>query len=115
MANAGVSMKMRDIAPDTQLRRLNASIYVAPAVVHDRPKVEIFTPAAAGVAYTHPALNFGAEPESRSRTNKMAFVIGLEDYMIFWDDEKSAGRVEGTIQQRAPDATVQSRRALQRR
>jgi hypothetical protein len=106
MAKAGVSMKLREVVPDMQLRRLNASLYIAPAIIHDRPKVEIFTPAAASVAYTHPAINIGAEAEMPISNNKMAFVLGLEDYMVFWDDAKARGRVEGTIQQRSPDATV---------
>lgn len=106
VAKAALSMRLREIDPELQLRRLNASIYAGPAIVHDRPKREVFTAPAAGVAKTHLALNLGAEAEMPFSNNKMAFVLGLEDYMIFWDDDDARGRVEGTIQQRTPDVAV---------
>lgn len=106
LAKAGFAMRLREVEPDLQLRRLNATVFVAPAIVHDRPKVEVFTPAAASRNYTHTALNIGAEAEMPMANNKMAFVVGLEDYMTFWDDSKARGRIEGTLQQRLPDATV---------
>ena len=107
LLKAGLAMRLREIEPDLQLRRLNATIYVAPAVVMDRPKVEVFTPTSARRNYTHTALNIGAEAEMPISNNKMGFVLGLEDYMIFWDDNKASGRVGGYIQQRSPDAIVQ--------
>jgi hypothetical protein len=106
LAKGAVSMRLREIDPDLQLRRLNASLYAGPAIVHDRPKKELFTPAAAAVAKTHMALNMGAEAEMPISNNKMAFVLGLEDYMIFWDNDDARGRVEGTLQRQIPDATV---------
>jgi hypothetical protein len=106
MAKAGVSMSLREIEPDLQLRRLNATLYVAPALVHDRPKTEVFTPVAAAQAQTYTALNFGAEAEMPLANNKLAFVIGMEDYMIFWDETKANGRVQGYFQAREPSAVT---------
>ena len=106
LAKAGLAVRLREIEPDLQLRRLNATIYVAPAIVHDRPKKETFTPPSAARVYTHAALNIGAEAEMPVSNNKMGFVLGLEDYMVFWEDSKAVGRVGGTLRQRTPDASV---------
>ena len=106
LIKAGVAVRLREIEPDLQLRRLNATIFIAPAIVMDRPKVEVFTPQSAGRPYTHTALNIGAEAELPISNNKMGFVLGLEDYMVFWDDNKAVGRTGGYIQQRSPDAIV---------
>jgi hypothetical protein len=106
VAKGALVVRLREIDPDRQLRRLNANIFAGPALIHDRPKKELFTPASAGVTQNHIALNLGAEAEMPISNNKMGFVLGLEDYMIFWDDADSRGRVEGTLQARTPDATV---------
>jgi hypothetical protein len=101
-----VGVRMREIDPDMQLRRLNAIIYAGPAFVHDRPKKELFTPPAAAQVENHIALNIGAEAEMPISNNKMAFTLGLDDYMIFWNDEDARGRIEGTLQARTADAEV---------
>jgi hypothetical protein len=104
---AGLSLSMREFESDLQLRRLNATVYVAPALVHERPKTEMFTPAQSAQAKTYPAVNFGAEAEMPFANNKMAFTLGLEDYMIFWDQQAAGDRVEGYMQwQYGPTATV---------
>jgi hypothetical protein len=106
LLKAAVAMRLREVDSDLQLRRLNATIYAGPAWVHDRPKKEVFTPPGAGDVPNHFALNMGAEAEMPFSNNKLAFVLGLEDYMIFWDDSDARGRIEGPIQQRIPGATV---------
>ena len=113
LAKAGLSVQLRETKPDLQLRRLNATIFAAPALVHDAPKKEPLTPVAAGRKSTHHALNLGAEAEMPFANNKMSFVLGLEDYMVFWDDTDARGRVEGTLQQSMPGAviTVEPRRS----
>jgi len=113
MAKAGLAMSLREVQPDLQLRRLNATVHIGPALVHDRPKVEVFTPESAARNYTYKALNFGAEAEMPISNNKLGFVLGLEDYMIFWDDAKARGRVEGYMQAFDPSVTavVESRRS----
>jgi hypothetical protein len=106
MVKGAVAVRLREIDPDLQLRRLNASIFLGPALIHDRPKTELFTPAAAGAVQNHLAINMGAEAEMPFSNNKMAWVLGLEDYMVFWDADDARGRVEGTLQSVTPDATV---------
>ena len=106
MFKAGVSMQLREVEPDLQLRRMNAKLFLAPALIYDDPKEEAFTPVNAAQSQTHHAINMGAEAELPFNNNKMSFVLALEDYMVFWDHEDTRGRVEGTIQQRTPDALV---------
>jgi hypothetical protein len=104
---AGLSLSMREVESDLQMRRLNATVYVAPALVHERPKTEMFTPEQSAQVKTYPALNFGAEAEMPFANNKMAFVLGLEDYMIFWDQQAAGDRVEGYMQWQYPNATAE--------
>lgn len=113
MATAGISMSLREFEPDLQLRRLNASVHVAPAIVHDRPSAETFTPAQSAVAFTYAAANIGAQAEMPIANNKLAFVLGIDDYLILWDDSKARHRVEGYMQWTNPGAVVdvESRRS----
>jgi hypothetical protein len=106
MVKAGMSMSMREIEPDLQLRRLNATVYVAPALVHDAPRAQVWTPASAAQAHTYSAVNFGAEAEMPMANNKIAFVVGLDDYLIFWDETKANTRVQGYFQSREPSAVT---------
>lgn len=106
LVKAAVGVRLAEIDPELQLRRLNALIYAGPAIVHDRPKKEAFTPPAAATVQNQFALNMGAEAEMPFSNNKLAFTFGLEDYMVLWNDGNARGRIEGTFQTRTPDATV---------
>lgn len=101
-----LGVRLRELDPELQLRRLNAIIYAGPAFVHDRPKRTAFTPSSAGEFQNYFAINMGAEAEMPFSNNKLAFTLGLEDYMLLVGEDDARGRVEGTIQTRTPDATV---------
>ena len=106
MAKAALGVRLRDSDSDLQLRRLNATVFAGPAIIHDRPKSDAFTSPGAGVAKTHLALNLGAEAELPFSNNKMGFVIGLEDNMIFWDNDDIQARVQGPIQSQNPGSQI---------
>lgn len=108
MGKAGLVMHLREVRPDLQLRRLNASIYVAPALIHDAPKSSPLTPMAATKSVNHWGLNLGAEAELPLANQRLAFTAGFEDWIIMWDEAKYSDRVEAYFRQRsgASDADV---------
>jgi hypothetical protein len=106
MAKAALAVRLREVDPDLQLRRLNASVFAGPAIIYDSPKEEAFTPPEAAESNIHFALNMGAEAEMPFSNNKMAFVLGLEDNMIFWDNDNTVGRVASAIRLQHPGAAI---------
>ena len=99
MGKIGLGMRLREGRSDMQLRRLNASIFIAPALVHDDPVDNITTPAASNDNINQFALNLGADAELPLSDTRLAFNIALEDWIIYWDETKYAARVGGYFQQ----------------
>lgn len=82
-ARLGVSLRLPEPVPDARRFHPGGFIVVAPALVHTRP--------AFGESSTHPALNVGIQataPVGRSR--RLAFQLGLDDYVTFWDTDALA-------------------------
>lgn len=77
-ARLGVSLRLPEPVPDARRFHPAGFIVVAPALVHLRRDV--------GGSSTHPALNVGIQataPIGRSR--RLAFQLGLDDYITFWN------------------------------
>lgn len=106
MAKAGLALRLREVRPDVQLRRLNASVFIAPALIHDRAKTSVFTPTAADNTVNHWGLNLGAEAEMPLANERLAFQLGFEDWIILWDEDNYADRVGGYVQLANPGAAV---------
>ena len=106
MAKAALAVRLREVDPDLQLHRLNASVFAGPAIIYDVPKSEAFTPPEASESTLHFALNMGIEGEMPFSNNKMAFTLGLEDNMIFWDTDDTLGRVASAISLQNPGASI---------
>ena len=106
MAKAGLAMRLREVKPDLQLRRLNASIHIAPAWIHDSPKTSVFTPGDAATSINHWGLNLGAEAELPLTNERLAFQLALDDWIVFWDEDKYSGRMQGYFQERISNASV---------
>jgi hypothetical protein len=106
IVKGALSVRLRDEDKELQLHRLNASIYAGPAFILDRPKTEPTTPAGATENENLFALNFGAEAEYPFSNNKLGVMLGLEDYMIFWDDDAALARVSAPILFDDPGAAV---------
>lgn len=106
MAKAGLGMRLREVRPDVQLRRLNASLFVAPAIIHDRAKTSVFTPTEADNSVNHWALNLGADAELPLANDRLAFQLAFEDWIVLWDEDTYASRVGSYIQQTNPDAAI---------
>jgi len=106
IVKAGLAMRLREVRPDVQLRRLNASIFVAPAFIADVPKRTPFTPPGSGGNVHHFGLNLGAEAEMPLANDRLAFQVGFEDFIIFWDEEDFSDRVGGYIRTAHPGADI---------
>lgn len=99
LVKANAVMRLRERVPDLQLRRLNASIFIGPAFIWDVPKETVFNPLSSSDAVSHWGMNIGAEGEMPLGNPRLSFVLGLEDYMIYWDNDSYRSRVETYVQQ----------------
>ncbi|MGQ0813246.1 MAG: hypothetical protein ACT4O1_02140 [Gemmatimonadota bacterium] len=106
MVKAGLALRLREVRPDVQLRRLNASITAAPVFIHDVPKTNPLTPAGGDEVADHWGLNLGAEAELPLTGGRLAFQVGFEDYIIIWDETNFNPRVAGYIRTQNADAAV---------
>lgn len=106
LMKAGFALRLREVRPDLQLRRLNASVFVAPAMIIDNPKTSVFTPATSRANVTHYAVNMGAEAELPLTNDRLAFQLGFEDWLILWNEDDFGRRFAGYLQQRSPNAAV---------
>jgi hypothetical protein len=93
MVKAGGSMRFREIEPDLQLRRLNASVFLAGAFIHERPEVLVFSNSGLTESANHWGVNFGVEGELPLANRRFAIHGGLEDTVIFWDEDTMAARL----------------------
>jgi hypothetical protein len=85
LAKAGLAIRMREARPSMQMRRLNGSIFVAAAVIRDAGKDDVLAPTGVASTVDHTGVNFGAEGELPAANNRLAFTLGLEDWMISWN------------------------------
>jgi hypothetical protein len=106
IAKAALALRLREPTPELQLHNLNASIFAGPAFIRDVPKREITTPPAAASSHNYLALNLGADAELPFANRKLAFVLGVEDYLVFWDNNRAEGRIAGTLGPSAPAAEI---------
>ena len=108
MAKLTPAIHMREFNSEMQLYHLDASLFVGPAWVHDSPKATVQTPPNATNSINQWALNMGANAELSLANNRMAFQLGLENYMIMWDQAAYRLRIEPYIQESNPgvDAVV---------
>jgi hypothetical protein len=82
-----------------QMSLLDASVFVAPALIRDAGRDAPSAPASASNTVSHHGLNVGAEGELPLASRHVAFTIGLEDWMIFWKDHDNLKRVAAYLEQ----------------
>lgn len=103
MAKLGLGIRLNERNTEMQLRRLAASIFIAPAIVHDAPNSSLTTPAISSSSISQFGLNLGVDAELPLANNRFAFSVGLEDWIIFWDKTNYATRLGGYFQQLTPN------------
>jgi hypothetical protein len=105
-AKAGLGIRLRETAPDMQLKHLNALVFVGPALIHDQPKVVPTTPLPATATTNHWGVNFGAEAELPTVNPRLAFQLGFEDWLVLWDGTKYGPQVAQYVDLTNPGAAV---------
>jgi hypothetical protein len=93
-AKAGVQYRIPDPIPDNRRFHPAAYVTVAPAVVvMDWPDFDGFGGDVTG-STTSFALNLGVDAVSRIGSRGLALSIGLEDYITFWNQDRTRVRDE---------------------
>lgn len=99
MAKLGGAVHLREEQDEMQLRHLNASVFIAPAFIHDAPKDNLAIPSISQTSVNSWGLNIGAEGELPLSDTRFAFQVGLEDWIMWWDEAKYSARVQAYLQQ----------------
>lgn len=88
LAKAGVSLQLHDRDANLKLRRLGASLFVAPFYMLDMPdEVAGFEDEEIFDTSNQFGINFGATGELPFANDRFAFQLGFEDYLTFWSDD----------------------------
>jgi hypothetical protein len=97
IAKAGVQVRLADPNPDDRRFHPSALITAAPALLWtDWTDLEGF-PAASTASSHHFAANLGLDAAARiGRSATWSFTVGLQDYMVFWNNDDMAAR-DGAI------------------
>ena len=92
IAKAGLILRLRESVNGKQMRRLTASIFAGPAFVREEPGLD---PAVGGFTdpIDHWAANAGAEAEIPVYGRAIALQLGIEDYVVLWNDAEIANRL----------------------
>lgn len=87
VAKLGLGMHLSEPVSELQRRRLSASVFVAPTFMRDMPREDIvFNGETLGASNAF-GVNFGFDGEM-PLTPKLALQFGIEDYLVWWDDEE---------------------------
>src|SRR5699024_4066406 len=88
LAKAGVSLHLYERDASLKVRRLGASLIVAPFYMLDMPdEVAGFEGQAIFDRSDQFGLNFGATADLPFSNDRLAFQLGVEDYLTLWSDE----------------------------
>jgi hypothetical protein len=98
IVKAGGSMRFREIEPDLQFRRLNASMFLGGAFIHERPEVLVFSNSGLTGSVNHWGVNFGVEGELPMANRRFAIHGGLEDTVVWWDEAAMEARLRPGIE-----------------
>lgn len=105
LGKLALAMRLREADPSMQLRRLDASIFLGPAYIRDDPRVNSLTPALSSLTVSQWGLNMGANAEMPMSNKRLAFQLGLENFMVFWDNASYRYRVQGYVEQTNPSTS----------
>ncbi len=89
LVKLGLGIHLREPVSELQRRQLSASVFVAPTFLRDMPRTEIaFNGETLGASNAF-GVNFGFDGEM-PLTPALAVQFGLEDYLVWWDDDALA-------------------------
>ena len=94
-ARAGLAYRLPDPDPDRRRFRPAGFVFAAPALVRESSTgADLFSPDADGRSIDHWALNLGANVVAPLGSPRVAFSLGLEDFITFWDTGELERRFE---------------------
>jgi hypothetical protein len=94
----GVAMRLREQVSDLQLRTVTATAFAAPALIREMPAEDT----RAGVtseATNMLGANLGVNAEIPFAGSRFAVQIGLEDFLVFWNEDALARRTDAAFAQ----------------
>jgi len=94
LAKLAAGVRLREAQPDLQMRGLNAMVFIGPALVREVPEISLLKDTQFTSAANNWGVNIGAEGELPLAKDFLAFTIGLEDNIIFWDEAGQATRLQ---------------------
>jgi len=103
IVKAGVAMRLREQEEELQFRTVSAAVFVAPAVVVDDPRDHVFS--VEQDRMTLFGLNFGVDAEVPLSDRRFAVQLGLEDFVLWWDDDILSQRADDINQLRGRPVT----------
>jgi hypothetical protein len=94
-ARAGLAYRLPDPDPDRRRFRPAGFIFAAPALVRESSAgADLFSPDADGRSIDHWAINLGANVVAPLGSPRVAFLLGLEDFITFWNTDELERRFE---------------------
>lgn len=88
---AGV-LRLREQTSQVQVHTLSGSIFLGPALVREMPKDDPFAPAVLLEPLDHWGLNLGFDAEVPLPWDRLSFVGGIEDFVVWWNTAEFARR-----------------------
>src|SRR5690606_41014710 len=85
-------MRLREQVSDLQLRSLTATVFAAPAFIREMPGDDPALPAEATQAMNMLGANVGMNASIPGPWRSVAFQLGVEDFMVFWNEGALADR-----------------------
>jgi hypothetical protein len=96
VAKLGVAMRLREAVSDLQLRTVTATVFAAPAFIRELPADDAL--AGESVDATNMlGANFGVNAEIPFAGSRFAVQLGLEDFLVFWNDDVLAERTSAAF------------------
>jgi hypothetical protein len=95
VAKLGLAMRLREEVTDLQLRQLTATLFAAPAFIREQPKDD--------ATYTSLdpmnmlGANVGITAQIPLGLGGLAIQLGVEDFLVFWDDAEIAQRLDAVF------------------
>jgi hypothetical protein len=92
----GVAMRLREQVSDLQLRTVTATVFAAPAFIREMPASDARlgeTPEAVNML----GANFGVNAEVPFAGSRFAVQLGLEDFLVFWNEGALARRTDAAF------------------
>ena len=98
LAKLGLGVRLSEEESEMRLYQLSGSFFVAPAIIRETGKDAAYVRTSTTSNTQHFGLNLGTEGELPLSNRHFALTIGVEDWIIFWNDEKYRKRIASYLE-----------------